>query len=162
MEQHERKIAISGVSEAQAARMLSSEVGLPTGTAEDVERAIPKFISWDYRSFKADFAVVNGDIIIQFYLPAWIPSLVGDLKKADPRVQAAWSAYWLEAFPAQLSPQAKEYFHADVPRLVAKYTEEVASWWFRAQGFGSVMNPQGLVAGFLLKFDQACQPFLPQ
>jgi hypothetical protein len=73
----------------------------------------------------------------------------------DVREQKAWSAWWCGTFPDVLSSVAQEFFEVEYPRVVAKYTEEVASWWFAARGFASSMDPQKLLEVFLQKMDSA-------
>ena len=50
---------------------------------------------------------------------------------------------------------AEEYFQATYPRLKAAYTEEQASWWMRAYGFGQLLDPHKFAYGFFDKLDEA-------
>lgn len=144
MSSDERTVQLQGVDADKAAGMLHTEGQLVEGTEEDIARAVPKFVESARAEFIARSAVVDHDLVVHFFLPR----AAGDLKKADANQQKRWEAYWLEQFPQVLSPTAMEYFQADKSRLVAKYTPEVASWWFRARGFGDALDPVALVDGF--------------
>lgn len=93
----------------------------------------------DYTTFLAEFAFDGGDIILHFYRS---PEMVSN------------STYWLQLFPHFLSSVAQEVFDAADPRLVAAYTEEMDSWWFRARGYQHILDKQGFVLRFLEKLDQ--------
>jgi hypothetical protein len=143
-----RTVVLGEVPEAQAVGQLGAEKEL---SASEVEQAVVKFSADSYASFRAEWGVVDGDIVIHFYLP----EDAGDLSTAHPSRTVSWQRYWLETFPNVLSPTAQDYFLATRPRLVAKYTEEVGSWWFRARGFGQALSVKDLVTGFLQKLDSA-------
>ena len=96
-----------------------------------------------YTTFKAEYAIVDGDIVFHFFVTDEIQKL------PDPR------EYWLKVFPAMLEPLAKEYFKADYPRLQAAYVEEQASWWMRSFGSGMVLEPHKLAHNFFDKLDAA-------
>ena len=59
---------------------------------------------------------------------------------------------------------APEHFQATQPRLVAKYTEDdgvgnsLDSWWFKAQGYGHVLDLDAYVMKFFEKMDGALDP----
>jgi hypothetical protein len=125
---------------------------LVPGTESDVARAVVRYSRIEHQYFYADHTVKEGNIIVHFYLPLPEPAV---LQKAGPKCQKSWNAFWLERFPQVLSPVAKEYFQADLPRIAASYTPEVASWWFVARGFGSVLSPELFVSGFLQALDAA-------
>lgn len=133
------------ISEDEAKELLAGQKDMQLG-----EGAVPKFTPMNFRSFKAEFATINDDIVLHFFLPkhATIDS---------PESRQAWMGYWLKTFPAKLDTIAQEYFEAGYPRLMAKYTDEVASWWFKAQGFGVVLDTEAFVRGFLGKLDEALQ-----
>ena len=142
----ERTVVIgSDISEQEARDVLSGQRDIIVG-----EGAVPKFVSFGYRSFKAEFSTINDDLILHFFLPkhATIDS---------PESRQAWMGYWLKLFPEKLDVVAQEYFEAGYPRLMAKYTDEVTSWWFKAQGFGMVIDAEAFVRGFLEKLDEALQ-----
>jgi hypothetical protein len=144
----ERRVVLSEVPKEQAKKLLSdeSESALELG-----DGAIPKFTQLDgYHGFKAEYAIIRGDIVLHFFLPK-------HAQVNSPEARQAWMSYWLKDFPAKLDPVAQEYFEANHPRLMAKYTSEVASWWFKAQGFGEVLDVGEFVGGFLKKLDEALQ-----
>ncbi len=145
---NERSVQLSGVQQERAPGLLHTEGQLQT-TAGNVSDSIPKFHEVKLKNFRARHAVVDDNIVIHFYLPV----SEEELKRADPRAVALWETWWLEKFPLVLSPVAQDYFSATIPRLVAKYTEEEASWWFRASGFGATMNPRRLAELFLERLD---------
>lgn len=97
----------------------------------------------DLTTFAAEVAVTEGDLVYHFYAT--------DEVNALPSPQQ----YWHELFPAVLERTAKEYFKADFPRLKAAYTEEKASWWLRAFGFGRVLDPHKMALRFCDVLDAA-------
>lgn len=144
-EQNERKVVIGAdMSEEQAKSLLAGH----TETFEIGEGAVPKFTSVNYRSFKAEYTTINDDIVLHFFLPKHATA-------DSPEARQAWMGYWLKDFPAKLDPVAQEYFEAGYPRLMAKYTTEVASWWFKAQGFGDVLDVGAFLQGFFERLDSA-------
>jgi hypothetical protein len=149
MSNDERVVTIQGLPHEQAVSQLQGELG--EGVEEDVERAVIQFTEKSYKSFRSEYTSVNGDLTIHFFLPA----AAGDLKTASPTQIRQWEVYWLKTFPEALSPTAKEYFQSDKPRLVAKYTEEVSSWWFCARGFGDSLSLSTLAERFFEKLDAA-------
>jgi hypothetical protein len=144
MSNDERTVALQGVPEDKVVGMLGSESRLMEGTEADVVRAVPRFVRTELPHFIAEFTVIDGDLVIHFFLP----KAAGDLRKADANQQKRWEAYWLEHFPQVLSPVAMEFFQADKRRLVAKYTPDLVSWYFRARGFGNVVDPATLAGQF--------------
>jgi len=147
---NERSVSLGELSPTEATASLGREISRET-TAEQVLEGAPKLTSRSFSGFRADYGVVEGNLVVHFYLPS---GLAEALKKADPRYQQQWEVYWLRTFPDVLSPVAKRYFRADTPRIVAKYTEELASWWFCAKGFGDAIDPDALLLGFLQKMDE--------
>jgi hypothetical protein len=99
----------------------------------------------DYTTFDCEFAILEGDIVFHFYVTEEVN------QGPDPR------AYWLEVFPAVLSKVAQEYFGATFPQIKAAYTEEKASWWMRAYGFGLKLDPHKYSYRFLDKLDDALE-----
>jgi hypothetical protein len=97
----------------------------------------------DYTSFRAEFAIADGDLVFHFYVTEEIQKLG---KPHD---------YWDTYFPEALQTVAREYFNSDFPQLQAQYVPEMASWWFRAKSFGQRLDPQRLSYRFLDKFDSA-------
>ena len=103
-----------------------------------VEDAVPKFTQVDnYTTFRAEYTFLGEDIVAHFFVTSENNS----------------SDYWLKTFPALLDACAREYFQADHPRLVAKYTDEVKSWWFKAHGYAHSLAPDKLMLGFFEALD---------
>ena len=143
----DRVVSLKSLTEEQAR-------GVLTG-AEDIalsEQSIPRFTMRSYSVFRAEHAVVDGDLVMHFFLPEGV-----DLKKADPSLQRWWELYWLKTFPEKLDSVARSYFGAGKERLEARYTEEVASWWFRGRGFGQSLDPSALAEGFERALDSAVE-----
>ena len=97
----------------------------------------------EYTNFDLEFAVTEGDLVFHFYATAEVNAL------PDPQ------KYWKEIFPNTLSTVVEAYFRATYPRIKAAYTEEHASWWMRAQGYGHLLDAHGFVYKFLDEFDRA-------
>ncbi len=103
-----------------------------------------RFVPADlYTTFRAEFAIEEGDIIFHFYVTDAINKLPNPWK------------YWLELFPKCLSDNAERYFNTVFPRLKAAYTEEKGSWWMRAFGFGKLLDPHRFAHRFLDLLDEA-------
>jgi hypothetical protein len=89
------------------------------------------------------------DLVVHFFLPP-------DLRPADgEELPINFRSYWLERFPKALDEVARSYFQADSPRLQAKYTAELNSWWFLAQGYDHLVGLHTFVLGFLEKLDSS-------
>ena len=97
----------------------------------------------DYTTTAVEFAIIDGDLVFHFYVTDEVNKLPNPHK------------YWLEQFPAILEKTAQEYFKVEFPRLKAAYTEEKASWWMRAFGFGMVLDPHAFVYKVLDTLDSA-------
>lgn len=141
----ERQVGLGEVPYEEANQALGREepMAIP-------ETAIPKFVKKDYENFRADYSMVGDDIVIHFYLP----------KRADisvPSSAQAWMEWWLKYFPTRLDWKAKQYFEAEYPRLAARYTEEMASWWFKAQSYGYLLDASAFIEKFLQELDSALQ-----
>lgn len=136
----ERQIVLGEVSHDDAKKTIGhTQQPFDAGT---MKQGIPDFEESDRYSFKAKWSVIGEDIQIQFFLPK-------QAKTDTPRAAEAWQEYWLTTFAAKLDKVARKYFEADVPRLQAKYTPELASWWFKAQGFAHMLDPKQYVEDFL-------------
>jgi hypothetical protein len=92
-----------------------------------------------YVTFNAEYAFDGPDIVFHFYLP--------ESQKYDVN-------YWLSVFPSALDPVARTTFNATAPRLRAAYTEELRSWWLRANRYDHIPDRTGLVMRFLERLDQ--------
>src|SRR6188768_3206480 len=89
--------------------------------------AVPRFTAVQlYTTFDAEWALQDENIVVHFFLPK------------DFRGDA--SNYWTQRFPTALDAVARAYFSADRPRLQAKYTQELNSWWFRAMSYAHVID----------------------
>jgi len=107
----------------------------------------PKAIEFkvaEYENFRVEYAMVDDDFIIHFFI--------------TPRQIQMWSEpelehWWLNDFAQVMDRVAQEYFDAGPPRLQAKYTREVASWWLKAQGYGHFVSPEAFLLGFFEQLD---------
>lgn len=100
-----------------------------------------------YTTFRAEFAVTEGDLVFHFFMTPEIEALPEKERKH----------YWAERFAEVLEPVAKEHFLADAPRIKAQHVCDMGidSWWFRAKGFGHLLDPHRFAYQFLDKLDQA-------
>lgn len=119
-----------------------------TKVAEEAQGALPVYSIHfipitQYTTFRAEVAVSDGDLIFHFF--------VNDEIKARSDAQQ----YWTDLFPTVLSQVATEHFAVDYPRLKAAYTEEQASWWMRAYGFGQLLEAHKFAYVFFDKLDAA-------
>lgn len=101
----------------------------------------------DYTTFKAEFANSEGDLVFHFFKTPEVERL--------PDVRG----YWGVTFAAALEEVAKRVFNADAPRIQGQhmYDQEMGldSWWFRANGYGHLLDPYKLVYSFLDTLDEA-------
>ncbi len=142
----ERQVVLGEVPEEDAkavAKTKQPDIAIGAG-------GIPDFTDSHRYSFKAKWALIGDDIQVQFFLPK-------HAKTDSPRAAEAWQDYWLNKFAAKLDATARDYFEADVPRLVAKYTAELGSWWFKAQGYSHLLDKKAFVEGFLDRLDAELQ-----
>lgn len=124
MQEVERYVAVADVSAEQAPSTLQG--------AGDLN--VPKPVSFnEYRGsyFRAEYTPEGRDITIHFFV--------------SEELKTAWSldsieSWWLNDFAASLSAVAQEHFQATIPRIMAKYTQELASWWFKAQGYDFLLD----------------------
>lgn len=65
--------------------------------------------------------------------------------------------FWMEIFPQTLDATARGYFDESAPRLTAKYTEELCSWWFCARGYSHIIDFSEFVERFLAILDSAAK-----
>lgn len=122
-----------------AAKNLASGEGVVNGV-EGLE-----FETLVFENFEAEFSFAgkeHQDYVVHFYFPKNVPN--------DERLRR----YWLEAFPVFLDQVSQSFFNATAPRLRAAYTEENASWWFRAYGFASGLAPVERIQKFFEKLNQ--------
>ena len=120
--------------------------GSSAATLESLTDAIVKFTPvTDFTTFTAEYALKDQDLVIHFFLPE-------DLR-GPPE-------YWSKYFPLALDRTARAYFEAEAPKLQAKYTPELRSWWFRARGYDHLIDLSGFVEGFLSQLDSALDPLV--
>ena len=110
-----------------------------------VENAVPKFFKVDiYTTFTAEWAAIDGDFVIHFFLPS------------DQVLPGGSDGhYWQTLFPQVLSDSAESFFSATKPRITAQYTPELSSWFFKARGFALVLNQSDFLAGFFAALDSS-------
>lgn len=143
-----REVTLAELPEGKANEMVRSET-LQQSPIEGLEKAVIQFTKvTDYTTFFAEYSVVKEDIIVHFFLT---PELA--LQQEASSVES----YWLGKFPKTLDKTAREYFQADFPRLMAKYTQELKSWWFKAQGYGLNVDPDAFIKKFFETLDKALE-----
>ena len=101
----------------------------------------------DYNTFEAEFAITEGDIVFHFFV--------------SPEI-AKWSEvslrkFWGETFPGCLVLAGRQAFNADAPRIKGQHIHDpemgINSWWFRAYGFGHLLDPHALAYKFFDTLD---------
>lgn len=147
---NERQIYLGDVSDGAARKVFSTEFGRGP-TAQQVSEAVPQLETKTFDFFVAKYGVVADNLIVQFFLPP----AAEKLSERPPREQQAWHTWWATTFPDVLSTVAQTHFRADYPRIMAKYTEEMVSWWFCARGFAHAFSPLIFLEEFLAKMNQA-------
>lgn len=163
-DRHERQVVLEGLSDDEADAVHKSALPMEMKDAPvkfDSENWVdPKTkemhinFAEKFFSFNAEHSLLEGDIIIHFFVPTQAKQhLKGDNNPAEQK----WMEYWLKKFPAVLDPLARKYFDAEYPRLQVKYTEELASWWFKGQGYGDLIDPKKYIHDFLVQLDAALQ-----
>lgn len=103
----------------------------------------------DYTTFRAEFAIDGDDLVFHFFLPPELESAKG------PVLQQRIEKYWKDGFPRSLDVVARDFFKAEFPRLKAAYTQELSSWWLRANGFAAVLDAGARARAFIQRLDQA-------
>jgi hypothetical protein len=152
-EEHARAVTLAGTNRDDALEQHRRAVA----GAEDIDgmklkEGVPDFTKESLYSFVAEHALIEDNLIIHFFVPAHAkPHIKGDNNPAERQ----WMDYWLKKFPVVLDTVARRYFDAEYPRLQAKYTPEVASWWFKAQGYGKLISPSKFIHQFLVELDDA-------
>jgi hypothetical protein len=104
----------------------------------------------DYTTFRAEFAIVGGDIVYHFYVTEEVQKLPDH------------KAYWFERFPEAMQSAADTHFKVGFPRLKAQYVPEMASWWMRAFGFGKVLDPHRFSFKFFDSLDALLDREIPK
>ena len=135
----DRKVILGEIPKDMAIETL---VNQPPVNAEGVKENVPKFKKVTcFTTFFAEYGMMGDDIVIHFF---HTPENPDDGK----------CPYWHDMFPTALNDLAQSYFQATAPRLVAKYTEELKSWFFRAQKYSHVLDIDAFVMSFFEKLDQ--------
>jgi hypothetical protein len=138
MSTEERYVALGEVPESEAKRYLGEAEEM---SADGVRSAIPKFSPYSGPMFRAEHAIIGKDLVYHFYV----------VEQEDPEALDSW---FRNTFAAALDAVAQEYFQAGQPRLQAKYTQEMQSWWLRARGFGDGVDPEARVRGLYQKLEE--------
>ena len=99
----------------------------------------------DYTTFRAEYAMEGDDFVLHFF-------------KTPEHEQDV--AYWLKKFPVVLDTVAREHFQATQPRLVAAYTDEMESWWLRANNYRNLIDKDGYIKRFLDKLDHVLETLI--
>lgn len=133
---NERTVAIGGLEHDKAVDTLGGSKDILLG-----EDAVPDFKKVECYSFIAEWALVGPDIQVKFFLPK-------HAQLDTPEARQAWMDYWLKRFTKVIDRVARQYFEADRPRLIVKWTEEYNSWWFCARRYDYLLD----LAAFLLPF----------
>jgi len=131
-------------SNPQATQVLETEVPADIGGIQGLH-----FTKVDgYTTFAAEYALEGDDIVFHFFLP---PELEGHLR--EPKVLH----YWKRVFPEVLEPVVYEIFKVQSPQVQAAYVGDfgVNSWWLRAHGFASRLDPDGFCTFFFEELDKA-------
>lgn len=149
----ERTVVLRDLSSQEALEATRSMKAFDGGRMKE---GVPQFSRMSYEGFQAQHSVIGNDLVVQFFLPKQAEKFVDPKSpQSSPEARAQWMSYWLNRFPSKLDVEARTYFEADYPRLLAKYTEELASWWFKARGFGASADPTGLVTRFYERLNAA-------
>jgi hypothetical protein len=138
MQSAERYVVVDEVQDGQAPEVMQA--------ASDVSMPKPvDFVTVDKRYFTAEYTPDGPDIVIHYFV--------------SDAVQNTWPVdaieqWWLDAFATTMSTLSQEYFQATLPRIMAKYTHEVASWWFKAQGYDFLLDRAAYLNAFFELLDE--------
>ena len=105
-----------------------------------------EFTTKEYKTFRVEYTLRGNDFVIHFFLPTSVTE----------RNAHQYRDWWLREFSSRMDACAQEHFEAGPPRLQARYTEEVASWWLKAQGFGHLLTPLKFLERFFSTLDASC------
>lgn len=143
---NDRYVVIDEVPADRAPGLLSE--------TEDMSVPEPvKFAVEECTCFVAEHALVDRDFIVHFFVSDRM------VEGFDTDVLERW---WLNDFARALSDVAQDHFQATLPRIMAKYTPEVASWWFKAQGYDHLLDPSGFLRAFFSRLDETLRSGLAQ
>jgi hypothetical protein len=138
---NEREVILPELTDDEAGRLMK---GAPRAI-QHVSKAVPKFTKVDeYTTFRVEYAIIGNDLVVHFF----------DTPEQPNTDDANHQWYWKTYFPACLSTVGERYFQATKPRLTAKYTEEVRSWFLKAQGYRHILDIDGFARGFFEELDK--------
>lgn len=143
----ERTVVFGHVNDGEVIDTLAVQHGKDNFAVDSIAKGVPKFTQEKgYTTFLAEYVLRDGDLVIHFFLP---PDF-----KAPPAIA---QHYWEIQFARALDAVAQEVFQATAPRLQAKYTEEMKSWWFRACNYDHIIDVAGFVRRFFDELDTALE-----
>lgn len=153
-ESSKRQISLPDLPGDEAHARTLAHVDQPVATVQHILDGIPRFEKVrDYTTFDAEYTYLEEkDLVMHFFLTPEMLSLA-KTDEGYPLVER----YWLAEFPKALDPVAQKHFDATAPRLQLSYTHEMTSWWFKAQGYGDRLDPDGFVVAFLDLLDSALE-----
>jgi|SRR5688572_3118343 len=145
--QSERVVAFGQVDEDRVGETIVKQYNKDNFALGSIASGIPQFTQeTQYTTFLAEYALQDGNIVIHFYMPA-------DFKVHPQSARM----YWETQFPKALDAVAQNVFQATAPRLQAKYTEEMQSWWFRASRYDHIIDLPGFLRKFFDELDAALE-----
>lgn len=153
-EGHERKVVLGPIHPEEARKLAMDVASQSCISANSVAKGVPEFTKEAFFSFRAEHTLIEDNLVIHFFVPKHAELCIkGDNNPAERQ----WMDYWLKVFPVKLDVVARKYFDAEYPRLQAKYTPEMASWWFRAQNYGRLLSPTQFTHQFLEELNTSLQ-----
>ena len=104
----------------------------------------------EYTTFTGEFAIKEGDLVFHF----------NRSREVMAKDEQSRERYWRTTFPTCLERAAKKIFECDYPRIMGQFIHEpslgiIESWWFRADGFGQLLEPHKKAYAFLDALDSA-------
>lgn len=138
----EQGIRVAQVDQDQSSQQLGSAFSAEADRALKPEAI--EFKKYNGQFFNAEYQLVDRNLVFHFFVHPM------HAQQVPPQQLEHW---WLNGFAQVLDQTAQDYFQATIPQLQARYTEEVASWFLKAQGFSDLLDPLGFAAGFLARLD---------
>lgn len=140
----EKTVVLNEVSDEQAGKLMQSGPKVIMG----LSKAVPVFTKVDdFTTFLAEYAIIGSDLVMHFYGTGEHPN----------DGSARGNQYWHVHFPSCLELVGEEHFQASKPRVIAKYTEEMKSWFLKAQGYDHLTDIDAYVRNFCAKLDQSLE-----
>lgn len=145
----EKTVGLVDVDNDSARKVCNQELAQPVIEGKDLKNAVIDYTPVsDYTTFDAEFAWIDDNLVIHFFLTP-------EMKETNKTERAPEvKQYWLTTFPDVVDKTAQKFFIAGPPRLQMKYTIELASWWFKAQGFADRLDPDAFALKFFEVLDQ--------